>query len=148
MRQAGPRDEPLLEVIATITREEAAPGIGGQLLALQVRAARRARGAEFSNALEQVVLYDGRAVGALLTARTDGILHLVDIALLPDRRGQGVGTAVLQHVLTVADREQRTVRALVYRTNPRAHALYRRLGFIDVAADEVMFTIERTPAGG
>jgi ribosomal protein S18 acetylase RimI-like enzyme len=110
-----------------------------------VRAARRARGAEFPDPLEQVVVYDGDAVGALLTARTDGVLHLVDIALLPGFRDRGIGTVVLEHVLTDADRERRTVRALVYRSNPRAHALYRRLGFRDVAADQLTFTIERSP---
>jgi ribosomal protein S18 acetylase RimI-like enzyme len=62
---------------------------------------------------------------------------------MPDARGRGIGTIVLRHLFGIADRERRTVRAIVYRANPRARALYERLGFRDVAADELLFTIER-----
>ncbi|MGO9793271.1 MAG: GNAT family N-acetyltransferase [Solirubrobacteraceae bacterium] len=92
------------------------------------------------------MLLDGEAAGALVTAHAAGVLHLVDLGLLRAFRGGGIGTVVLRHLLRSADLERVPVRASVYRTNPRAHALYRRLGFRDIAADQLMFTIERPPA--
>lgn len=115
------------------------------LLELQFSASRRARATSFPTAIEQLILLGGAPAGSLITARDPGVLHLIEIALVPGARGRGIGTIVLRHLLALADDERRTVRAFVYRTNPRAHALYRRLGFTDVAADELMFTIERTP---
>ncbi|MFZ0041986.1 MAG: GNAT family N-acetyltransferase [Solirubrobacteraceae bacterium] len=136
----------MLEAIAAAGRGQALPGVSESLLALQAAAARRARSAQFPDACEELVLRDGETVGALVTARTPGVLHLVDIALLARWRGAGIGTVVLGHLFEVADAEGTTIRASVYRTNPRAHALYRRLGFVDVGADELLYTIERTPS--
>jgi ribosomal protein S18 acetylase RimI-like enzyme len=148
LRVAGRGDRKVLDAIAAAGRDEALPGVGDALLELQVAAARRVREARFQAVREELVLVAGEPAGAVVTARTPGILQLVEIALLPRFRGQGVGTVVLRHLLESADAERLAVRASVYRTNPRAHALYRRLGFVDVGADQLMFTIERTSGAG
>lgn len=52
----------------------------------------------------------------------------VDIAILPDRRGAGIGTHLLATLLELADREARPCQLEVLRDNP-ARRLYERLGF-------------------
>ncbi len=125
----------------------AVPGaIRAALLEQQFAAARRGWTVRFAHALQQIIVCDGVDVGSLVTAREPGVLHLVDIALAPAAQRKGIGTLALTHLLALADAEQLTVTAQVSRSNPRAHALYRRLAFVDVANDDVTVRIERSPA--
>lgn len=69
-----------------------------------------------------------RAIGRLYLAREPGLLRLVDISLLPEMRGQGLGTAVIQAVMKDAESTARRVQLHVENDNP-AYRLYQRLGF-------------------
>jgi ribosomal protein S18 acetylase RimI-like enzyme len=57
-------------------------------------------------------------------------IRIVDISLLPEFRGQGVGTALLGAVTQEAAKEHRSVSIHVEKFNP-AQRLYRRLGFVE-----------------
>lgn len=70
----------------------------------------------------------------------DGV-HVVDLALLPEHRGAGVGEALLTRVVG----DGRRVSLSVVRTNP-AQRLYRRLGFEVVDEDDVYLHMQRPPA--
>lgn len=59
------------------------------------------------------------------------------IALLPDYRGQGIGTALLKHVLHSAKERYPAVSLSIRADNP-ALRLYQRLGFRPVAGTEVV----------
>jgi ribosomal protein S18 acetylase RimI-like enzyme len=61
-------------------------------------------------------------------ARSPGRIHIVDIALLPQQRNRGVGSAILQDLLTEAERMQCQASIHVEQEN-RARRLYERLGF-------------------
>jgi ribosomal protein S18 acetylase RimI-like enzyme len=52
----------------------------------------------------------------------------MDIALLPERRGRGIGTRLLQELLDAGRASGRSVSIHVERENP-ARRLYERLGF-------------------
>ena len=54
----------------------------------------------------------------------------MDIALLPEYRGRGIGTALLEELLVEADATGRRVTIHVERFNP-ARRLYERLGFVE-----------------
>jgi ribosomal protein S18 acetylase RimI-like enzyme len=56
-------------------------------------------------------------------------VFLVDLVLLPAFRGQGHGTALLQDLIRFAHASRRPLRLHVAKNNPRASALYARLGF-------------------
>ena len=71
-----------------------------------------------------------RAIGRLLTSRPDQTdeIRLVDVALLPEARGAGIGTALVQWVQAQAQYDRKAVRLHVAPDNP-ARRLYERLGF-------------------
>lgn len=78
-----------------------------------------------------IVLRDGVPIGRLYLDRWGGEHRIIDIALLPDYRGQGFGAALLQDVLDEAAASGSAVTIHVEHNNP-AMRLYRRLGFTAV----------------
>lgn len=57
-------------------------------------------------------------------------LYVDGIAVAPEARGRGIGTRLLDEALTVArEQRKRFMRLDVVDTNPRAQALYARLGY-------------------
>lgn len=84
---------------------------------------------QFPQGEDCTILRDGQAVGRCLVAIQDDALHLVDLALLPEARGAGLGTRVLRQLQQRAANAGLLVRLQVTADNPGAERLYRRLGF-------------------
>ncbi len=87
-------------------------------------------GAEF-----YLVLRHGEPIGRLYIAVLDRILHLMEISLLPDWRGHGLGAALLatlQQAVRAGHADEILLNVLT--TNP-ARRLYTRLGFIEFGGD-------------
>jgi ribosomal protein S18 acetylase RimI-like enzyme len=72
--------------------------------------------------------------------------RIVDIAVLPEFRGRGTGTMLLNGILAEADEAGVPVRIHVERFNP-ALSLYERLGFREVGDTGVYVLLERAPNG-
>ncbi|WP_445681334.1 GNAT family N-acetyltransferase [Radicibacter daui] len=68
-------------------------------------------------------------VGRLYVDFAGQAVHLIDIALLPSRQGQGIGSRILVALQDEARETGRALRLSVARTNGRAAGLYRRHGF-------------------
>jgi ribosomal protein S18 acetylase RimI-like enzyme len=96
-----------------------------------------------------VLLVGDVPAGRLYVGRGADSIHVLDIALLPEFRGSGIGTALLQELIDEAGASGRVVRVYVEHTN-RAMTLYRRLGFEPVSDEGVYLLMERRPgaAGG
>ena len=82
----------------------------------------------YSHGRFDLVLHQGEVVGRLYVAPDEGMLLIVDIALFPEYRGQGLGARLIRNVLEEAAQTATPVRVHVLPHN-RARALYRRLGF-------------------
>ena len=67
-------------------------------------------------------------IGRLLLSFLSEEIRLVDVALLPEFRGQGLGAALVSWVQAQANTEGKVVRLHVAPENP-ARRLYERLGF-------------------
>ena len=93
-----------------------------------------------------MILAGGEPAGRLYVARWENELRIVDIALLPEFRGRGIGGALLAELLAEADAAGKPVSIHVEREN-RAMGLYRRLGFVEVEEVGVYFKLERPPGG-
>ena len=76
-----------------------------------------------------VIQVDGEDAGRLVVEVREDALYLADIELLPRAQGRGIGSAVVRSVMDDAAREGRAVVLRVLHVNPRARALYERLGF-------------------
>jgi len=97
-------------------------------LSQQFRAQHEHYRASFPRARFLVIERRGNPIGRIyLDQRTDEI-RLIDIALLPEHRGQGLGTAMTDRLLAAAGRLGIPVRLHVETFNP-AYRLYERLGF-------------------
>jgi len=87
----------------------------------------------------------GRPVGRLYVARWAEEIRIVDIALLPEHRGGGVGTMLIRRLFDEGDASGRKVSIHVEIFNP-ARRLYDRLGFVPAAERGVYLLMERAPA--
>jgi GNAT superfamily N-acetyltransferase len=79
-----------------------------------------------------IVVADGKPIGRLIVSRAPDAWCVVDIALMPDRRGTGLGTLLLRSVQAAATQAAACrVHLMVEMHNP-ARRLYERLGFAAV----------------
>lgn len=90
-----------------------------------------------------IIEQDGRAIGRLYFDRQPGEVLIVDITLLPELRGAGLGTALLRRILDDAGRDGHTVSIHVEHFNP-AMRLYQRLGFQHVETNGVYHLMKWT----
>jgi ribosomal protein S18 acetylase RimI-like enzyme len=100
------------------------------------------RTAEFA-----VLERDGVPAGRLYIHRQADAVHVVDISLLPEWRGRGTGTALMQAVCAEAHAAGKKASIAVEKHNP-AQRLYRRLGFRQVSDLGAYWTMEWSAAPG
>jgi ribosomal protein S18 acetylase RimI-like enzyme len=152
LRSAGLADEAFLYELYAGTRAEemAAWGWGAAqqraFLDLQFRG-RQAHYAEYPNPDHKIIVEDGRPVGRLFLSRPRDEIRLVDIALLPEVRGRGIGTALIQGLFEEALSARKVVRLHVEKFN-RAQQLYLRLGFRIVGDAPSHYFMEWNPRSG
>ncbi len=84
---------------------------------------------------------DGTPAGRLYVDRQATMLLVIDIALLPEWRGHGTGTALMNAVCAKARAANKKVSIAVEKFNPAQH-LYRRLGFHEVADEGAYWVME------
>lgn len=92
-----------------------------------------------------IVTLDGAPIGRLYHAWTDAELRLIDIALLPERRGAGLGRRLLHALLAETARRGLAARLYVETGNP-VRALYLRLGFVRAGENGVYDLMRREAA--
>jgi len=124
----------LLKVYASTRDEEMAlvPWSESQKTAFlksQLRAQRLSYEANHPDAAHDIIFLDGRPIGQIWVGRSEEEIRLLDIAILPEHRGRGVGTALLKELQDEAARRAKPMRHCVFKTNQAALAFYARLGF-------------------
>jgi GNAT superfamily N-acetyltransferase/quercetin dioxygenase-like cupin family protein len=151
VREEQPQDEAFLFELYASTRQEEldawgwAPEMRTTFLSLQFRASQSYR-ATFPDAEFQIVLLDGAKAGRLVVHRTREELRVVDIALLPQHRNAGIGTALLQRIFGEAAATKKPLRLKVLKAS-RAGRFYQRLGFVKTGETELHLEMEwRAPA--
>jgi ribosomal protein S18 acetylase RimI-like enzyme len=100
--------------------------------------------AAYSGADHNIILFDGVPAGRMLVHRSDVEVVLVDISLLPERRGAGIGSALIRELVREGGQSGKPVRLHVNREN-RARRLYERLGFGIIEDAGAYFKMERRP---
>ncbi len=97
--------------------------------------------ANYPDASFQIIERDGMAAGRLLVLRSEEAIHVIDIALLPEHRGAGIGTKLLKELQDEAKAAGKPLTIHVERFNP-ALRLYERLGFKQVEEKGVYLLME------
>jgi GNAT superfamily N-acetyltransferase len=151
VRPEQPQDETFLfELYASTRQEELAawswpPEMRKAFLTMQFKASQGYYSA-FPGAEFQIVLLDGAKAGRLVVHRTPEALRLVDIALLPQFRNTGIGTALLRRIFDEAAATKKPLRLQVLR-GARAERFYHRLGFVKTGETETHLEMEwRAPS--
>lgn len=94
-----------------------------------------------------VIERDGTPIGRIYIDRLPQEICLVDIALIPEARGSGLGTQLMREILEEGQATGKRVTIHVERFNP-AMRLYQRLGFEPVAENGVYYQMRWSPTPG
>jgi ribosomal protein S18 acetylase RimI-like enzyme len=143
-------DRPLLFDLYASTREEElarVPWSDSQkhtFLEMQFTGQTEGYRATHPNATHEMICVNDRAVGRLYLDRCSGGLHIMDITVAPESRNAGIGSDVLNGLLSEADREGKRVTIYVESFN-RSLRLFQRLGFEIASVDGFLFLLVRKP---
>lgn len=77
----------------------------------------------------QVIQVDEADIGALIVEESAAEIYLGEVQILPQWQGQRIGSSVLRSLMDRAAAAGKPLTLRVLHVNPRARALYERLGF-------------------
>lgn len=140
LRPVVPADQALLLRIYRSTRADELAQTGWdeavceRFVQMQFDAQRRHYTQQRPRAEHSIVIWRDAAgvaheVGRLWVDREGDTLHVLDIAVLPAWRGQGIGTRCLRRLMNEAQERGLALTIYVEHGNP-ARRLYERLGFM------------------
>ncbi len=147
LRPAEAEDEDFLFELYASTREEELSAWGWDeaqkesFLKLQFRGQQQHYRLAYEGADHHIILIDERAAGRLMVLRMESEIRLVDISLLSEHRGKGVGARLIRDLQREAARSGKPVRLHVERFN-RAARFYERLGFLVIEDRGTHFFME------
>ena len=150
LRPAGSADRDFLLKVYASTREEELRLVdwSGEQKAAFVRMQFEAQDAYYREhyhpATFDVVEVDGEPAGRLYVARWEDEIRIIDVALLSEHRGRGIGSTLIRGLLDEAAATGKRLSVHVELNNP-ARRLYERLGFEEVADRGLYRLLEVTP---
>jgi len=97
---------------------------------------------EYPKAAYDIIEHEGCSVGRLYVDRRKDEIRIIDIALLPEYRGRGIGNHLLSQLFAEANKKSLPVRIHVEYNNP-AMRLYKRLGFKKTGETGVYYLMEK-----
>jgi len=111
--------------------------VQASLVEMQYRGRQLTYSTQYPQAKDSIIcLEDGRSVGRLLVVRREDHLRVIDVAILPEWQGRGIGRSVLTMLAQQGRDEGVEIRLRVYLDNP-AIRLYSLLGFVVADRDEI-----------
>lgn len=138
LQPIGSGDEAALLAIFASTREQEREQFGwpeeqwNAFIRQQFMAQHTQYSTAYANPSFDLVLRDGEIAGRLYVDRSPQEIRVVDIALLPRHRRQGVGRQLLQDLIDESDALGIALGLHVEKNNPILD-FYRRLGFLNEA---------------
>ena len=149
LREATPADESfLLEVYASTRLDELEPfGWNDDQKHAFIKMQFLARERTYPRVDSRIIELSGRPVGRLLVERSESTILLRDIALLKEFRNAGIGSQLIQDLMTEATAAGKPIDLHVLITSP-AVRLYERLGFrhTDTGSDGGYLAMQWLPA--
>jgi len=99
----------------------------------------------YADADFRIIELDGKPVGRIYVHRGPREFRLVDISIVREYRGRGIGTELTKELLQEAEAAGKAVTLHVEWMNP-ARRLYERLGFKQVEDKGIYWMMEWKPA--
>jgi len=151
LRPARADDQAFLYQVYASTREDEMQQTGwdeaqkDEFLRMQFDAQHIYYHEQFPDAEYDLILSNNKPVGRLYVHRRDDEIRIVDIALLPEHRRDGIGSTLLKELITEASRSGKPIQIHVEKFNP-ALGLYKRMGFVETGDTGVYLLMTWTPA--
>jgi ribosomal protein S18 acetylase RimI-like enzyme len=149
-RPIQPEDEEFLCELYATTREVEMAQVDWTaeqkeaFLGMQFRAQHEYYQEQFPDARFDILEVAGRPIGRLYVHHREDEIRLIDIALLPEHRGAGLGTRLMKELLDEAGEAGKPLRIHVEQFNP-ALRLYERLGFSKIEEQGLHWLMEWSP---
>ena len=136
----------LFKVYASTREEELAvvpwtPEQKVAFLGMQFQAQHSHYQTHYADASFQIVQEHETPIGRLYVHRSPSTIMVMDIALMPEYRGKGLGSTLMKQIQTEAREAGKTVKIYVEQNN-RALSIYRKLGFVQTGLEGVYFAME------
>lgn len=147
-KPVGPDDQEFLYQVYVSTRQAEvaawgwAPAQQEAFFRMQFQAQTRSWQATYPGADSRVILHNGEPAGRLIINRSPSNIAVVDIAVLPQFRGAGIGTQMIRELQAEASQADLPLCLRVAIDNSQAMRFYHRLGFVPVASNQVYYSLE------
>lgn len=153
IRPALPSDEAFFLALYRSTRDDllgllADPRYIEGIIAMQQKMQVAGYRSSYPEAVYEVLELGGVPAGRLVTAHVPGAVRVVDIAVMPQARGQGVAGEALRRLQRQAAQEGRDVALAVRSDNPGARRLYAALDFAVETEEAVRLELRWRPKAG
>jgi GNAT superfamily N-acetyltransferase len=144
-----PDDEAFLLTVYASTRDDVKylpfDDAGKQAFILMQYTAQKNHYAEYyKDAKHYVVIYDGRPAGRYWVDYGKEDIRLVDMSILPEFRGKGIGTVIFKYAFKRSE-EMGLPCVLHVMKEHRSIPMYKRLGFRVIGETGVHDKMERPP---
>jgi ribosomal protein S18 acetylase RimI-like enzyme len=96
----------------------------------------------------QIIQVEDQDAGVLVVEEQTGELYIGLIELLPEFQNQGIGSAIVNQLINMANANCLLLSLHVLKTNEPARRLYERLGFVVVREEEHRFKMLYNPLRG
>jgi len=148
-RPAGQGDEEFLLRLYASTREDVLAWKCSEeerdsFFSMQHRMQEHYLRTSYPEAVCSVIQVEGKDAGRICVSHTAHEILILDIALLPEYRRRGIGSAVIADILEKAGEKRVPVMLMVDRFN-RARSLYERMGFRILEDTGTHFVMGWTP---
>ena len=149
-RSSTPTDDEFLYQLYSSTRDDEMALWGAPadqqaaFLRMQFDAQRAHYGRHFSLADHEIITINGEPIGRTLIDRSRNEIRLVDIALLPEHRGSGIGSCLVSQLLDESVATGKPVRICAFKPS-RSVAFYERLGFRRTADEGAYWALGAAP---
>ncbi len=150
LRPANPEDESFFFKVYASTRAEEMAIVPWndeqkqQFVRMQFKAQTESYQREFPAAKYDVIVRNGAPAGRLIVNRSELGILIIDIALLPEHRNFGIGSALIAELKEEARKASRPLQLSVENFNP-ALRLYEQLGFEKVSEVGFYYRMEWRP---
>ncbi|MCX4029330.1 GNAT family N-acetyltransferase [Endozoicomonas sp. SM1973] len=134
IRPAVASDKPFLQSLYHSTRNDlqyinADGEFISELIDQQFQAQKAGYGNMFPNACYFIIEKQQQAIGRITLDFTNEIIHIIDIAFIPEAQGKGYGKGAIQALQVAAGKTCAPLLLSVYANNWTAKNLYLKLGF-------------------